>query len=99
MDAETLIAEALEAHHNSESTAYLKVGYLQTMLATIWMRLAINSRTQKQSCASTLELFTRRMCRPTTSTLHPPSTTWVKRCSRRRKYGEAETVLTDPDPA
>ncbi len=38
VDAEKLIVEALDAHRNSESTAYLKIGYLQTMLATIWMR-------------------------------------------------------------
>ena len=38
--AEKLIVEALDAHRDSESTAYLKIGYLQTMLATVQMRTA-----------------------------------------------------------
>jgi eukaryotic-like serine/threonine-protein kinase len=36
--AEKLVVEALQAHRASESTAYLKIGYLQTMLATVWLR-------------------------------------------------------------
>lgn len=36
-DAETLIQEALTAHKGSGSTPANKIGYLQTMLATIWM--------------------------------------------------------------
>jgi eukaryotic-like serine/threonine-protein kinase len=36
--AEKLIREALEAHKQSGSTAHLQIGYLQTMLATVYMR-------------------------------------------------------------
>jgi tetratricopeptide (TPR) repeat protein len=36
-DAEKLISEALQAHHESSSTAYLQIGYLQTMLAKVQM--------------------------------------------------------------
>jgi tetratricopeptide (TPR) repeat protein len=36
--AEKLIREALQAHHDSASTAHLQIGYLQTMLATVQMR-------------------------------------------------------------
>ena len=35
--AEKLIREALEAHRESSSTAYLQIGYLQTMLAMVQM--------------------------------------------------------------
>jgi serine/threonine protein kinase/tetratricopeptide (TPR) repeat protein len=37
-DAEQMIREALVVHTKSESTAYLQIGYLQTMLATVQMR-------------------------------------------------------------
>lgn len=37
-EAEVLIREALAAHIKSESTAYMQIGYLQTMLATVQMR-------------------------------------------------------------
>jgi len=36
--AEKLIGEALEAHHESSSTAHLQIGYLQTMLGTVQMK-------------------------------------------------------------
>ena len=36
--AEKLIREALEAHHESGSTAHREIGYLQTMLATVQMK-------------------------------------------------------------
>ncbi len=36
--ADKLIREALQAHHDSASTAHLQIGYLQTMLATVQMR-------------------------------------------------------------
>ena len=34
-EAEQLIREALAAHSKSESTEYVQIGYLQTMLATV----------------------------------------------------------------
>ena len=37
--AEKLISEALDSHRESASTAHLQIGYLQTMLATVQMRL------------------------------------------------------------
>lgn len=93
VDAETLIAEALEAHHNSESTAYLKVGYLQTMLATIWMRRD-KFKDAEAILRSTLELFTKNV---------PPDHQYVASAEHylgeallaQKEYGEAETVLTD----
>jgi serine/threonine protein kinase/predicted negative regulator of RcsB-dependent stress response len=36
--AEKVASEALEIHAASESADYLKIGYLQTLLATVWMR-------------------------------------------------------------
>jgi serine/threonine protein kinase/TolA-binding protein len=39
-EAQRLLVEALSAHKSSQSTAYLKIGYLQTMLATVWIRNA-----------------------------------------------------------
>jgi TolA-binding protein len=36
--AEKLISEALEAHRESSSTAYLQIGYLQTMLGMVQMK-------------------------------------------------------------
>lgn len=38
VEAEALVREALAAHRDSGSTAYHKIGYLQTMLATILMK-------------------------------------------------------------
>ena len=88
-----LIAEALEAHHNSESTAYLKIGYLQTMLATIWMR-SEKFKDAEAILRNTLELFTKNV---------PPDHQYVASAEHylgeallaQKKYGEAETVLTD----
>jgi serine/threonine protein kinase/tetratricopeptide (TPR) repeat protein len=37
--AEKLIIEALDSHRESASTAHLQIGYLQTMLGTVQMRL------------------------------------------------------------
>ncbi len=56
VDAEKLVVEALDAHLNSESTAYLKIGYLQTMLATIWMR-SEKFKDAEAILRNTLELF------------------------------------------
>jgi tetratricopeptide (TPR) repeat protein len=93
VDAEMLIAEALEAHHNSESTAYLKIGYLQTMLATIWMR-SEKFKDAEAILRNTLELFTKNV---------PPDHQYVASAEHylgeallaQKEYGEAETVLTD----
>ena len=93
VDAEMLIAEALEAHHNSESTAYLKIGYLQTMLATIWMR-SDKFNDAEAILRNTLELFTKNV---------PPDHQYVASAEHylgeallaQKEYGEAETVLTD----
>ena len=60
VDAEKLVVEALDAHRNSESTAYLKIGYLQTMLATVLMRNA-KFADAEDLLRETLELFAKHL--------------------------------------
>jgi tetratricopeptide (TPR) repeat protein len=37
-EAEKLVVEALDAHRHSGSTAHLKIGWLQTLLARVWIQ-------------------------------------------------------------
>jgi non-specific serine/threonine protein kinase/serine/threonine-protein kinase len=93
VDAEKLVVEALNAHRNSESTAYLKIGYLQTMLATVLMRNA-QFADAEDLLRETLELFARHL---------PLDHQYVASAEHylgeallaQKEYGEAETVLTD----
>jgi hypothetical protein len=55
-EAQRLLVEALAAHKSSQSTAYLKIGYLQTMLATVWMRNA-KLADAEQLLRDTIELY------------------------------------------
>ena len=92
VDAEKLVVEALDAHRNSESTAYLKIGYLQTMLATIWMR-GEKLEDAEKILRSTLELFTKHV---------PLDHQYVASAEHylgevllaQKKYDDAEKVLT-----
>jgi tetratricopeptide (TPR) repeat protein len=59
-EAERLISEALEAHRVSESTAYLKIGYLQTLLATVWLRASKPSDAE-HLLHGTLRLFAKNL--------------------------------------
>ena len=77
-DAEKLILRALASHRDSGSTAYQKIGYLQTMLATVYMRESKFAEAESL-LRETLELFAKNLPR-IISTLRPPNTTWVKRC-------------------
>jgi serine/threonine protein kinase/tetratricopeptide (TPR) repeat protein len=55
-EAEHMIQEALAVHIKSESTAYVQIGYLQTMLATVEMRQRKFSEAE-QVLRDTLGLF------------------------------------------
>ena len=93
VDAEKLVVEALNAHRNSESTAYLRIGYLQTMLATVLMRNA-QFADAEDLLRETLELFARHL---------PPDHQYIASAEHylgeallaQKEFGEAETVLTD----
>jgi tetratricopeptide (TPR) repeat protein len=55
-EAERLVREAIAAHRDSGSTAYAKIGYLQTMLGTVLLKL---SRPEEAEAVlrETLDLF------------------------------------------
>ena len=92
VEGEKLVVEALAAHRNSESTAYLKIGYLQTMLATVLMR---NSKfaDAEDLLRETLKLFAGHL---------PPDHQYVASAEHylgeallaQRKLDDAEQVLT-----
>jgi tetratricopeptide (TPR) repeat protein len=54
--AEKLIRESLDGYHESSSTAYLEIGYLQTMLATVQMKQG-RFADAEQTLRDTLVLF------------------------------------------
>jgi tetratricopeptide (TPR) repeat protein len=59
-EAQTLIREALSIHRDSKSTAYQKIGYLQTMLATVFMREKRYAEAEPL-LRETLELFAKNL--------------------------------------
>ncbi|HEY4365606.1 MAG TPA: tetratricopeptide repeat protein [Steroidobacteraceae bacterium] len=91
-DAEKLIREAITIHKDSGSTAYQRIGYLQTMLATVYMRQKKFTNAEAQ-LRETLDLFEKHL---------PPDHQY--RASAEHYLGEtllaigklkeAETVLT-----
>lgn len=58
--AEKLVREALEAHHVSGSTAYGKIGYLQTMLGTVLLKQSRFAEAE-EVLRDTLELFAKSL--------------------------------------
>ena len=90
-EAEKLITEALAAHRSSESTAYLKIGYLQTMLATVWMRDA-KLQEAENMLRETLDLFAQHISpdhQYVASTEHYLGETLLM----QQKFEDAEAVL------
>lgn len=58
--AEGFVREALSAHHDSGSTAYGKIGYLQTMLGTVLIKLSKFGEAE-EVLRSTLDLFAKSL--------------------------------------
>jgi serine/threonine protein kinase/TolA-binding protein len=58
--AEQLVREALAAHHDSDSTAYVKIGYLQTMLGTVLLRQS-RFADAEEVLRNTLDLFAKSL--------------------------------------
>ena len=92
VEAEKLIVEALATHRTSKSTAYLNIGYLETVLATIWIH------TRKYANAEALlrgtrELFVEQVPR---DHQYLASTEYYLgvALSAQRKFAEAAEVLT-----
>ena len=86
----TLLVEALAAHQELGEHRLLKIGYLQTMLATVGS--ATKFADAEHMLRDTLDLFDKNIA-PIINTSLPPSTTWAKR-SRAEKFADAETVLS-----
>jgi tetratricopeptide (TPR) repeat protein len=90
-EAEKLIREALDAHHDSGSTAHLKIGYLQTMLAMVVMRQG-KFEDAEDLLRNTLELFAPNL---------PADHQYIASAEHylgeallgQRKYADAEPVL------
>jgi tetratricopeptide (TPR) repeat protein len=91
-EAEKLIREALDAHRQSGSTVYQKIGYLQTMLATVLMKQAKFAEAE-ELLRQTLDLFARNL---------PPDHQYIASTEHylgeallaTGKLAEAEQVLT-----
>jgi serine/threonine protein kinase/TolA-binding protein len=90
-EAEQLIREALAAHRESQSAAYLQIGYLQTMLATALLKQQ-KFATAEAELRETLELFAEHL---------PPDHQYVASAEHylgeallgQGKYSQAESVL------
>ena len=90
--AEKLIREALDAHRQSGSTVYQKIGYLQTMLGTFLMKQAKFEQAE-QSLREALTLFAKNL---------PPDHQYIASAEHylgealmeSGKLAEAEGVLT-----
>ncbi|MGH8176731.1 MAG: protein kinase domain-containing protein [Steroidobacter sp.] len=91
-DAEKLIVEALDAHRNSESTAYLKIGYLQTMLSTLMIR---NEKftAAEELLRDTLSLFAKHL-QPDHQYVASTEHYLGEALLGQRKLADAEKVLT-----
>ena len=90
-DAEKLVVEALNVHRDSESVAYLKIGYLQTMLATIWIR-AKKFGDAESILRNTLELFAKHV-QPDHQYVASAEYYLGETLLAQRKLSDAEAVL------
>jgi tetratricopeptide (TPR) repeat protein len=91
-EAEKLTREALAIHQDSGSTAYLQIGYLQTMLATVEMRQD-RFKEAEQVLRETLVLYAKNVPRDhqyVASAEHYLGEALLA----QSKYREAEIVLT-----
>jgi serine/threonine protein kinase/TolA-binding protein len=91
-EAEQMIHEALAVHTKSESTAYLQIGYLQTMLATVQMRQG-KFGDAEQVLRDTLVLFSQHL-RPDHQYIASAEHYLGEAQLAQHKYREAQIVLT-----
>lgn len=91
-EAEQMIREALTIHTKSESTAYVQIGYLQTMLATVQMRQGKFGEAE-QVLRDTLVLFSQHL-RPDHQYIASAEHYLGEAQLAQHKYREAEVVLT-----
>jgi tetratricopeptide (TPR) repeat protein len=87
-----MIHEALAVHTKSESTAYVQIGYLQTMLGTVQMRQGRFGEAE-QVLRDTLVLFSQHL-RPDHQYIASAEHYLGEAQLAQRKYREAEIVLT-----
>jgi TolA-binding protein len=87
-----MIHEALAVHTKSDSTAYVQIGYLQTMLATVQMRQNKFGEAE-QVLRDTLVLFNQHM-RPDHQYIASAEHYLGEAQLAQHKYREAQIVLT-----